>query len=189
MNLEFRYPTKEERKKNGDAPIMGFSMCGDCGRSGIVGDEVCRNCDGYKGVWRAVTYPCGHNKLPTEIECRSCNPTVSEEKSMFEKDIEPDLCAHFFYKGRDCPKCDKTIEIIKDESFDPVNRPSHYNQYKIEPIKVVEDWKLGYHLGNALKYIVRSPFKGNQKQDLKKAIWYIQRYIDEVISEEPLQTN
>jgi hypothetical protein len=33
-------------------------------------------------------------------------------------------------------------------------------------------------LGNAIKYILRSDKKGARKQDLKKAIWYIQREID-----------
>lgn len=63
------------------------------------------------------------------------------------------------------------------ENKDAVNHPSHYTYGKIETIDVIEDWNLGYCLGNAVKYISRCEHKGNKKQDLEKAIWYIQREI------------
>lgn len=44
-----------------------------------------------------------------------------------------------------------------------------------EPIKVIEHYGLGFHLGNALKYILRAPFKGSHIEDLKKARWYLDR--------------
>jgi len=56
-----------------------------------------------------------------------------------------------------------------------VNHPSHYNQGKFEVIDVIEDWNLGFCLGNAIKYIARCPFKGHPVEDLDKAIWYIER--------------
>lgn len=59
--------------------------------------------------------------------------------------------------------------------FDNINKPKHYNQGKIEPIEVIEDWELGYHLGNVIKYIARAKYKGQYKQDLEKAKWYIER--------------
>ena len=61
---------------------------------------------------------------------------------------------------------------------DPVNHPAHYTQGKIEVIDFIEDQDLPFHLGNALKYICRCRFKGDVVTDLKKAIFYIQRYID-----------
>jgi hypothetical protein len=61
---------------------------------------------------------------------------------------------------------------------DPVNNPSHYTQGKIEPIDVIEDWKLGFCLGNAVKYIARSEHKGSKLEDLKKAAWYLAREIE-----------
>lgn len=61
---------------------------------------------------------------------------------------------------------------------DQVNSPSHYTQGNIEVIEVIEDWKLNYNLGNAIKYIGRCEHKGNKKQDLEKAIWYIKREIE-----------
>ncbi len=60
--------------------------------------------------------------------------------------------------------------------FDPVTRPAHYNQGKIEPIDVIEDWQLGYHDGNAVKYLSRWRHKGGV-EDLKKARWYLDRLI------------
>jgi hypothetical protein len=66
--------------------------------------------------------------------------------------------------------------------MEQVNHPSHYggesNLY--EAIKVIEAWDLDFHLGNTVKYISRTGKKEPDKelQDLKKAIWYLQRKID-----------
>lgn len=54
---------------------------------------------------------------------------------------------------------------------------SHYRKGKIEPIEVIEDWGLGFCLGNAIKYIARADYKGSKKQDLEKAKWYLEREI------------
>ena len=63
--------------------------------------------------------------------------------------------------------------------FDPVNRPRHYCEgRRHEPIDVIEDWGLDFHLGNAVKYISRAGHKGDAVEDLEKAVWYIQREID-----------
>ena len=60
-----------------------------------------------------------------------------------------------------------------------VDHPAHYNNGKIEVIDVIEDWGLGFHLGNAIKYIARAGHKDPAKteEDLKKAMWYINRFI------------
>ena len=56
-----------------------------------------------------------------------------------------------------------------------VNHPDHYQGNKMEVIDIIEDYNLGFSLGNAVKYILRADKKGNKKQDLEKAIWYLQR--------------
>ncbi len=60
-----------------------------------------------------------------------------------------------------------------------VNHPDHYggkdNPY--EAVKVIEAWKLGFLLGNTVKYIARHRHKKNMLQDLKKARWYLDRQI------------
>lgn len=59
-----------------------------------------------------------------------------------------------------------------------VNHPAHYGgDTTYEAIKVIEAWKLGFHLGNVVKYICRSPHSGTQLEDLKKARWYLDRKI------------
>ncbi len=63
---------------------------------------------------------------------------------------------------------------------DPVSHPSHYTYGNIEVIQAIDDWNLGFCLGNAVKYIARAGKKeGNSfQQDLEKAIWYINHEID-----------
>ena len=61
----------------------------------------------------------------------------------------------------------------------PVSHPSHYTDGKIEVIDFIEDKKLNYHRGNAVKYISRAGKKDPAKEieDLQKAAWYINREI------------
>ena len=60
---------------------------------------------------------------------------------------------------------------------DNINHPQHYTFSNIEVIDAIEEWKLPYHLGNVIKYISRAPYKGKELEDLKKAQWYLDRYI------------
>lgn len=63
-----------------------------------------------------------------------------------------------------------------------VNHPPHYggsdNLY--EAIKVIENWNLGFHLGNVLKYICRLGKKDEEDliHELRKARWYLDRKIN-----------
>lgn len=76
----------------------------------------------------------------------------------------------------------------KKDNFDPVNRPAHYTDSNIEVIDYIEDKKLGFCLGNAIKYISRAGKKKDngrdmidkEIEDLKKAMWYINRRIFEL---------
>lgn len=72
--------------------------------------------------------------------------------------------------------------IRENLGMDPVNRPAHYTDGKIEVIEYIEDKKLGFCLGNAIKYISRAGKKDPTKEieDLKKAKWYIERRIKEL---------
>jgi hypothetical protein len=54
-----------------------------------------------------------------------------------------------------------------------VNSPAHYQGSNFEVIDIINDYKLNFELGNAIKYILRADKKGNKKQDLEKAIWYL----------------
>lgn len=69
-----------------------------------------------------------------------------------------------------------------DQMNDPVNHPAYYTDGNIEVIDFIEDKNLGYHLGNAVKYISRAgkKSKDTEIQDLKKAVWYINRRIEKL---------
>jgi len=92
----------------------------------------------------------------------------------------------------DEPDC---IKIMPDR----VNHPSHYIEgRKYEPIKVINDWDLGFNLGNALKYISRAGRKSSAAQsdlekeieDLKKAQFYLNyeiKYLEEKLQNEEIE--
>ncbi len=64
-----------------------------------------------------------------------------------------------------------------------VNHPAHYGgDTTYEVIKVIEAWGLGFHQGNAVKYIARAGLKPDapKVEDLKKARWYLDRYITQL---------
>lgn len=61
---------------------------------------------------------------------------------------------------------------------DLVNNPPHYNHGGIETIDYIEAKELNFHLGNAVKYISRANHKGTPIEDIRKAIWYLERELD-----------
>lgn len=65
-------------------------------------------------------------------------------------------------------------------AIDAVNHPPHYKDGGIETIDYIEAKRLGYHLGNAVKYISRAGKKGTNQglEDLRKAQWYLNRAIE-----------
>lgn len=69
---------------------------------------------------------------------------------------------------------------VPEYAEDTVNHPSHYNYGDIEIIDFIEQVtkhynpNVAYHIGNAIKYLARSPHK-NGKEDVAKAKWYIER--------------
>lgn len=70
---------------------------------------------------------------------------------------------------------------------DNVNHPSHYTDGKIEVISFIEDKGLNFHRGNAVKYIARAGKKdpGKEVEDLRKAVWYLNREIIRLTGENP----
>ena len=61
---------------------------------------------------------------------------------------------------------------------DPVSRPAHYTQGKIEVLDFILDQELPYLPGQVIKYICRYRFK-NGLEDLQKAEFYLKRLIEE----------
>jgi len=64
-------------------------------------------------------------------------------------------------------------------TYDLVHRPRHYIGRRYEAWQIAEDWNLGFHLGNALKYVIRCNAKGHREQDLEKALAYLRRLGDQ----------
>ena len=77
------------------------------------------------------------------------------------------------YTANKCPRCFPDARV----NHDPVNRPKHYTNHPsgIECIQITEH--MGFNLGNAIKYIWRADLKHDAIEDLKKAVWYVQREI------------
>jgi len=78
----------------------------------------------------------------------------------------------------------KTLGIsysTSDKSLiDKVNHPPHYKVGGIETIDFIEAKKLNYNLGNVIKYITRADYKGSRNEDLKKALWYLNREVSKL---------
>jgi len=64
-----------------------------------------------------------------------------------------------------------------DKQHDPVNNPKHYTAHPsgVECIQITEH--MSFCLGNAVKYVWRADLKNDAIEDLKKAVWYIEREI------------
>jgi len=61
--------------------------------------------------------------------------------------------------------------------FDNVNHPSHYVSHPsgVETINITREFE--FALGNAWKYLMRFRYKGKPKEDLEKAVWYMNDYM------------
>ncbi len=84
------------------------------------------------------------------------------------------------FKEAEAPIRDGMTANLKKFVENKVDHPSHYNTGKFEAIEVIEDWKLGFNLGNTIKYLSRAGKKDPAKhlEDLEKAAWYLKREID-----------
>ena len=60
---------------------------------------------------------------------------------------------------------------------DPVNHPPHYTAHPsgVEAIDIAEH--MNFCVGNAIKYLWRADLKNDAIEDLRKAVWYIEREI------------
>ena len=96
----------------------------------------------------------------------------------------------YVYKLRANIKLDKALTMSKPSAMflvksslvkevkDNVNSPTHYTTGGIETIDYIEAKSLNYNLGNVVKYVSRSDYKGKKLEDLKKARWYLCREIN-----------
>lgn len=111
------------------------------------------------------------------------NAKVADVANKFKMPVQ------YVYKLRANIKLDKELTMSKSpailyksspksEAKDNVNSPSHYLTGGIETIDYIEAKNLNYNLGNVVKYVSRSDYKGKKLEDLKKARWYLCREIN-----------
>ena len=119
-------------------------------------------------------------KIDSYCNCTDCDNCILVGKQWDHKHVNDCLRIAFASES----ELDRALILISegDIAEDPVNRPAHYTDGKIEVIEYIEDKKLGFCLGNAIKYISRAGKKNPDKEieDLKKAKWYIERRIKEL---------
>lgn len=107
--------------------------------------------------------------------------------SHYEYMDDPNYCDHghdVIHDGVSCRKCwDREIpETDKPRTNDNVNHPGHYETGKFECIDVMVETQgvdavKNFCLCNAFKYIYRTRRK-NGIEDVKKAIWYLEKYVE-----------
>lgn len=168
--------------------------CRRCGDTFTVRthEDYCPSCE-------IVMTPPGGG-VSKELTCEGCNTTFVHTKEKAQGRW-PKYCPECLPKYSKVPKKKevavepvaqtivekvepevKTVELPKQE--DVINHPLHYTRGKIEVIDFIEDQQLPYHLGNVIKYVARAGYKGDKLEDLKKARWYLDRYINEVMQHE-----
>ena len=112
----------------------------------------------------------------TVTYCDSCNNFLKElggcQKQGYRKF---ELGKDYTINENNCYDCNY-FELAEDRK-EMINHPQHYNMGKFEAIDVIEDWQLNFNLGNTVKYISRAGHKDDIIQDLKKALWYLDREI------------
>jgi hypothetical protein len=64
--------------------------------------------------------------------------------------------------------------------------PPYYTRGSIECWDFIRDQELNYHMGCAVKYIVRAGWKDSKEADLKKAIHYLQNELQHTYAESEL---
>lgn len=104
------------------------------------------------------------------------------------KEFHGEVCCYYTPKNKQCyiaetivsTKPSKAQAKVDKAPSETVNHPKHYTDGKIEVIDFIEDKKLNYHRGNAIKYIARAGKKDPAKEieDLQKAVWYLNREIE-----------
>lgn len=133
-------------------------------------------------VWKQHVYDFGENKqdyyVLAEDEEDTEAPVVQRVEDIKRYITDAKEYIESAFKAAEKSKYD--FNQSKENTTDPVNHPDHYNYGEIEIIDFIEqvtqhyNSDVAYHIGNAIKYLARSPHK-NGKEDIEKARWYIER--------------
>lgn len=93
----------------------------------------------------------------------------SQMKKAVSKFLRPDGTPKIRLQSADAPPVPPAPDMV--------NHPPHYKVGGIETIDFIEAKSLNYHLGNVVKYVTRADHKGERLENLKKAMWYLEREI------------
>lgn len=130
---------------------VGYENSEDCGGhdGGVIATLECTDC-------RATAVFTSYGD---EDECPFCKLEAGKTIS-----VDKNMC---------CNSCGKPIHKLSD----PVNHPNHYTQHPsgVECIQVAEHFP--FNLGCVIKYIWRAGLKGDALEDLRKALFYLQREV------------
>ena len=148
------------------------------------------------GEWRGGDMGIQLTENPLLFFKETCLTYMTDEikySKRLEEEVDPEL---FIRTNGTCEEdrlCGaeelKTIkEVLQDfqgtypKQYDPVN-PTHYQIGGVETIDFIEakltpeEFK-GYCKGNAIKYLSRAGYKGEERDDYKKAAWYLDKLIN-----------
>ena len=167
-------PAKDEAPKE-EVKEKVMAKCKNCGKMfeqtgkgrPVVNCPTCR---------AELNKPKTKKAAPKDNQSKKVNkavPVISKTETT-ESYIRVDAVKDLYADVVTTDKKPKTISSV-------IDHPSHYNRGKIEVIYFIEDQGLSFHLGNVIKYIARAGSKGDKLEDLKKAQWYLDRYINEVM--------
>lgn len=109
--------------------------------------------------------------------CSTCHKTRRCEWGLTQGEVTYTFCSQECFQKHTGYADSK----IGTEGYDYIESPPHYlTDSGIEAIDVIEAFDLPYHLGNVAKYVLRAGKKPGEEaiRDLKKAVWYLERYIE-----------
>ena len=181
-----------KRKQTKSAKVRSFILANPNAKARYIADQV--------GVPIQLVYNIQHKLRNPVAKPKIVTLVGSSDKSIMEQ-LNPDipvykdsvtnvtstrlkeLLSKRLMQGTHRPAhpvLDKDLIEMVEKPADAVNNPAHYTDGGIETIDYIEAKGLGYHLGNAVKYISRAGKKGTNQglEDLKKAQWYLARAIE-----------
>ena len=147
-------------------------------------EQRCETCEYDSKAYDDV--PCD----TCEEECNWVDKTVTTTSSPEAYATSDFFCMDCKHEDRQygpapCTACSDAVEYRKravttetePPPSDPVSHPSHYTSHPsgVEAIQITECFN--FNRGNAIKYIWRSEHKGKEIEDLKKAVFYLEREI------------
>ena len=180
-----------KRKKTKAAKIRSFIAANPNATARYIADQLAVPIQSVYNVQHKLRHPVSKPKIVTLVGTsdksimEQLNPDIPVYKDSVTNVTSTRLKALMskrLMQGLDRPDVHPLLDKIEmfEKPSDPVNNPAHYTEGGIETIDYIEAKRLGYHLGNAVKYISRAGRKGTNQglEDLKKAQWYLARAIE-----------